>query len=96
MPTLTDLFCGADGSSTGAVSIPGVRVQIASNHWFSPSKRTFLTAKRSRRSHNTMRQARARAHPDRHNGDRALWNHVEGAIAVLTRAGYVDGTEQAI
>ncbi|QZD97580.1 membrane protein [Gordonia phage LonelyBoi] len=31
--TLTDLFCGAGGSSTGAVGIPGVSVRIASNHW---------------------------------------------------------------
>ena len=31
--TLTDLFCGAGGSSTGAVGIPGVTVRIASNHW---------------------------------------------------------------
>jgi DNA (cytosine-5)-methyltransferase 1 len=31
--TLTDLFCGAGGSSTGAVEIPGVSVRIASNHW---------------------------------------------------------------
>lgn len=31
--TLTDLFCGAGGSSTGAVEIPGVEVRIASNHW---------------------------------------------------------------
>lgn len=33
MLTLTDLFCGAGGSSTGAVSVPGVTVRIASNHW---------------------------------------------------------------
>ncbi|QDB74929.1 DNA methyltransferase [Gordonia phage Valary] len=31
--TLTDLFCGAGGSSTGAIDIPGVTVRIASNHW---------------------------------------------------------------
>lgn len=31
--TLTDLFCGAGGSSTGAVEIPGVEVRMASNHW---------------------------------------------------------------
>jgi DNA (cytosine-5)-methyltransferase 1 len=31
--TLTDLFCGAGGSSTGAVNIPGVQVRMASNHW---------------------------------------------------------------
>lgn len=33
MLTLTDLFCGAGGSSTGAVSVPGVRVEMAVNHW---------------------------------------------------------------
>lgn len=31
--TITDLFCGAGGSSTGAVQIPGVSVRIAANHW---------------------------------------------------------------
>lgn len=31
--TLTDLFCGAGGSSTGATAVPGVSVRIASNHW---------------------------------------------------------------
>ncbi|ACZ29607.1 C-5 cytosine-specific DNA methylase [Xylanimonas cellulosilytica DSM 15894] len=31
--TLTDLFCGAGGSSTGAVSVPGVQVRLAANHW---------------------------------------------------------------
>ena len=31
--TLTDLFCGAGGSSTGAVSVPGMSVRVASNHW---------------------------------------------------------------
>lgn len=33
MLTLTDLFCGAGGSSTGAIEVPGVSVRIASNHW---------------------------------------------------------------
>lgn len=33
MITLTDLFCGAGGSSSGAVTIPGVRVRMAANHW---------------------------------------------------------------
>ncbi|GAA0948649.1 DNA cytosine methyltransferase [Kribbella koreensis] len=31
--TLTDLFCGAGGSSSGAVQVPGVSVRIAANHW---------------------------------------------------------------
>lgn len=31
--TLTDLFCGAGGSSTGAVNVPGVKVRMAANHW---------------------------------------------------------------
>ena len=31
--TLTDLFCGAGGSSTGAIQVPGVTVRVASNHW---------------------------------------------------------------
>jgi len=33
MPTLTDMFCGAGGSSTGALSVPGVTVETAMNHW---------------------------------------------------------------
>ncbi|MFD6163734.1 DNA cytosine methyltransferase [Oerskovia sp. NPDC060287] len=31
--TMTDLFCGAGGSSTGAVGVPGVEVKLAANHW---------------------------------------------------------------
>lgn len=31
--TVTDLFCGAGGSSSGAESVPGVTVRMASNHW---------------------------------------------------------------
>lgn len=31
--TVTDLFCGAGGSSTGATMVPGVRVRMAANHW---------------------------------------------------------------
>ena len=33
MITMTDLFCGAGGSSTGAIQVPGVEVRAASNHW---------------------------------------------------------------
>lgn len=33
MITMTDLFCGLGGSSTGAVGVPGVRVRMAANHW---------------------------------------------------------------
>ncbi|MBZ4319409.1 DNA cytosine methyltransferase [Streptomyces huiliensis] len=32
MLTMTDLFCGAGGSSTGAVAVPGVAVRMAANH----------------------------------------------------------------
>ncbi|MEF2979064.1 DNA cytosine methyltransferase [Subtercola sp. YIM 133946] len=31
--TVTDLFCGAGGSTTGAVQVPGVHVRIAANHF---------------------------------------------------------------
>jgi DNA (cytosine-5)-methyltransferase 1 len=31
--TITDMFCGAGGSSTGAVANPGVVVRTAMNHW---------------------------------------------------------------
>lgn len=30
---MTDLFCGAGGSSSGAIQIPGVTVKMAANHW---------------------------------------------------------------
>ena len=33
MITLTDIFAGAGGSSTGAASVSGVEVKIAANHW---------------------------------------------------------------
>lgn len=33
MLTLTDLFCGAGGSSSGAIQVPGVQVRMAANHW---------------------------------------------------------------
>ncbi|WP_027500424.1 DNA cytosine methyltransferase [Rhodococcus sp. UNC363MFTsu5.1] len=33
MLTMTDLFCGAGGSSTGATAVPGVSVRMAANHW---------------------------------------------------------------
>lgn len=32
MLTLTDIFAGAGGSSTGAIAVPGVQVRIAANH----------------------------------------------------------------
>jgi len=31
--TMTDMFCGAGGSSTGATSLPGITVKTALNHW---------------------------------------------------------------
>jgi DNA (cytosine-5)-methyltransferase 1 len=31
MLTLTDLFAGAGGSSTGALQVPGINVRIAAN-----------------------------------------------------------------
>lgn len=33
MLTITDLFCGGGGSSTGAIQVPGVSIKIAANHW---------------------------------------------------------------
>ena len=32
MPTMTDLFCGGGGSSTGGASVPGVEIRMAANH----------------------------------------------------------------
>jgi DNA (cytosine-5)-methyltransferase 1 len=31
--TVIDFFCGAGGSSQGAAAVPGVRVELAANHW---------------------------------------------------------------
>lgn len=31
--TVTDLFCGAGGSSTGLAAVPGIQVRTAMNHW---------------------------------------------------------------
>jgi len=31
--TVTDLFAGAGGSSTGALQVPGIEIKIAANHW---------------------------------------------------------------
>lgn len=31
--SMTDFFCGAGGSSTGAIQVPGVTVRAAANHW---------------------------------------------------------------
>lgn len=33
MLTMTDLFCGAGGSSTGATQVPGIEIRLAMNHW---------------------------------------------------------------
>ena len=33
MITLTDIFAGAGGSSTGAAQVPGIVVTLAANHW---------------------------------------------------------------
>lgn len=33
MITMTDMFCGAGGSSTGAIQVPGVTIRSAANHW---------------------------------------------------------------
>ena len=31
--TVTDIFCGGGGSSTGMVAVPGIEVVMAANHW---------------------------------------------------------------
>lgn len=33
MLTVTDIFAGAGGSSTGMIDVPGVEVAVAANHW---------------------------------------------------------------
>jgi DNA (cytosine-5)-methyltransferase 1 len=33
MPSLTDIFAGGGGSSTGATLVPGVHVALSANHW---------------------------------------------------------------
>ena len=31
--TVTDIFCGGGGSSTGMANIPGLKIVMAANHW---------------------------------------------------------------
>ena len=31
--TVTDLFCGGGGSSTGMTALPGIEIKMAANHW---------------------------------------------------------------
>jgi site-specific DNA-cytosine methylase len=31
--TITDIFAGAGGSTSGATMVPGVEVRVAANHW---------------------------------------------------------------
>ena len=31
--TMADHFCGAGGSSSGAIQIPGIEIKVAANHW---------------------------------------------------------------
>lgn len=33
MILMNDYFCGAGGSSTGAIQVPGVKIRAAANHW---------------------------------------------------------------
>lgn len=33
MLTITDLFCGGGGSSTGAIQVPDIEIRMAANHW---------------------------------------------------------------
>ena len=33
MTTVTDIFAGAGGSSTGMAQVPGVHIEVAANHW---------------------------------------------------------------
>ena len=44
MLTMTDLFCGAGGSSTGAVTVPGVEVRLAGNAVTPPAARDLVGA----------------------------------------------------
>ena len=33
MITVTDIFAGAGGSTSGAIMVPGVEVRVSANHW---------------------------------------------------------------
>ncbi|HEY5845850.1 MAG TPA: hypothetical protein VIT42_03560 [Microlunatus sp.] len=33
MITITDIFAGAGGSTSGAIMVPGVEVRVSANHW---------------------------------------------------------------
>jgi len=41
--TLTDLFCGAGGSSTGAIQVPGVEVKLSGNAVTPPAARDLIS-----------------------------------------------------
>lgn len=58
MLTVTDIFCGAGGSSTGMAGIPGVTVRIAANHWALAIE-----------THNTNHPDTEHAHVDLHMED---------------------------
>lgn len=62
MLTITDLFCGAGGSSSGAIKVPGVRVRMAANHW-------RLAVETHNTNHpDTVRAVQAWKRPDRRHG----------------------------
>lgn len=66
MITMTDLFCGAGGSSTGALAVPGVTVRMAANHW-----------KLAIETHNTNHPTTDHACADIHLADPRFFPHTD-------------------
>lgn len=64
--TVTDLFAGAGGSSTGMVSVPGVEIRIAANHW-----------KLAVDVHNANHPTTDHAHVDLHQEDPRYFPHTD-------------------
>ena len=64
----TDMFCGAGGSSTGLIAVPGFEVATAANHW-----QTALDI------HNANHPNTDHAHVDLHQEDPAFFRRTEGA-----------------
>lgn len=66
MITMTDLFCGAGGSSTGALAVAGVEVRMAANHW-----------KLAIETHNTNHPTTDHACADIHLADPRFFPHTD-------------------
>lgn len=62
--TMTDLFCGAGGSTAGAETVPGVRVAFAANHWEAAVRTHAAAHPRTRHLVADLNSVRAAAYPE--------------------------------